>query len=155
MVALVSVLVMGALQEWRTDLKLAANFQAKAQCHRLAEAGIHYALGKLLAKEIAVTQSGRIIFGKEKARDYWLTDGSRQILQLPGSRIEVMITDEAGKLNLNKASPESLHKLLAAWEYPSEQARSITRSYFRLADWGPDLDGQESFPSLNPSGFHR
>jgi general secretion pathway protein K len=148
MVALVSVLVTGALQEWRTDLKLAANFQAKAQCHRLAEAGIHYALGKLLAREIAARNPEASLFGKEKAQEFWLTDGSRHILKLPGSRIEVMITDEAGKLNLNTASPESLQKLLAAWEYPSEQARSITEA---ILDWragAPGSGGKEFFRSL-------
>ena len=153
LVALVSVLVMGALQEWRTELKLAANFQAKAQCHRLAEAGIYYALGKILAKEIAVRNPEESFISKEKARDYWLTDGSRQILQLPGSRIEVMITDEAGKLNLNKASQEILHKLLAAWEYPSDQARSIIDAIFAWRTGALDLDGRRSFPSLTRPDF--
>jgi general secretion pathway protein K len=132
LVALVSVLVMGALQEWRTELKLTANFQAKAQCHSLAEAGVYYALGKILAKEIAVRNPEESFLSKEKASEYWRTDGSRQILKLPGSRIEIMITDESGKLNLNTVSQEILQKLLAAWEYPTDQARSIIDA---ILDW--------------------
>jgi type II secretory pathway component PulK len=148
LVALVSVLVMGALQEWRTELKLAANFQAKAQCHHLAEAGIYYALGKILAKEIAVHNPGESFLRKEKALDYWRTDGSRQVLKLPGSRIEVMITDEAGKLNLNTVSQEILQKLLSAWEYPYDQSKSIIEA---ILDWRTgafDFKGQGVFQSF-------
>lgn len=148
LVALVSVLVLGALQEWRTELKLAANFQAKAQCHRLAEAGIYYALGKILDREIAARNPEESFVSSEKAREYWRTDGSRQILQFPGNRIEVMITDEAGKLNLNRVSPEILQELLAAWEYPSDQAKSIVEA---ILDWRAgalDPDGRHFFPSL-------
>ena len=77
LVALVSVLVLGALQEWRTELKLAANFQAKAQCRRLAEGGVYYAIGKILAREIAARNPEASLLKDENSQEYWLTDGSR------------------------------------------------------------------------------
>ena len=45
---LISVLVLSWAQEWRTELKLASNFREAHKCQRLAEAGIYYALGKMM-----------------------------------------------------------------------------------------------------------
>ena len=50
---LISVLVLSWAQEWRTELKLASNFGEAHKCHRLAEAGIYYALGKLVIAKAA------------------------------------------------------------------------------------------------------
>ena len=53
--ALISVLVLSWGQEWRTELRLAANFREAHQCRRLAEAGVYYALGKLVSAKIEET----------------------------------------------------------------------------------------------------
>ena len=45
---LISVLILSWAQEWRTELKLASNFGEAHKCQRLAEAGIYYALGKMM-----------------------------------------------------------------------------------------------------------
>ena len=50
---LISVLILSWAQEWRTELKLASNFGEAHKCQRLAEAGIYYALGKLVAAKMA------------------------------------------------------------------------------------------------------
>src|SRR4030042_5563380 len=50
--ALISVLVLSWGQEWRTELRLAANFREVHQCRRLAEAGVYYAMGKLVSTKI-------------------------------------------------------------------------------------------------------
>jgi len=50
---LISVLVLSWAQEWRTELKLASNFGEAHKCQRLAEAGIYYALGKLVTAKTA------------------------------------------------------------------------------------------------------
>ena len=50
---LISVLVLSWAQEWRTELKLASNFGEAHKCQRLAEAGIYYALGKLMTAKTA------------------------------------------------------------------------------------------------------
>ena len=50
---LISVLVLSWAQEWRTGLKLASNFGESHKSHRLAEAGIYYALGKLVSAKKA------------------------------------------------------------------------------------------------------
>ena len=49
---LISVLILSWAQEWRTELKLASNFGEAHKCQRLAEAGIYYALGKLVDAKI-------------------------------------------------------------------------------------------------------
>ncbi len=146
LVALISVLVMGALQEWRTELKLAANFQAKAQCRRLAEGGVYYAIGKILAREIAARNPEASLLN-ENSQEFWLTDGRAHTLKLPVGRIEVIITDEAGKLNLNSASRESLEKIFTVWEYPSDQVKTMVEA---ILDWRTGAPGLKiNFSSLS------
>jgi type II secretory pathway component PulK len=147
LVALVSVLVMGALQEWRTELKLAANFQAKSQCRRLAEGGVYYGLGKILEKEMAVRKSDN----EENKTKFWLTDGGTNVVELPGSRIEIAITDEAGKLNLETTSQESLHMLFDAWGYPIDRVRNILQA---ISNWrAGTTNASDSCPSLPQKNF--
>src|SRR3989339_1756830 len=50
---LISVLVLSWAQEWRTELRLASNFGEAHKSQRLAEAGVYYALGKLLSAKKA------------------------------------------------------------------------------------------------------
>jgi len=141
LVALVSVLILGALQEWRTELKLAANFQAKAQCRRLAEGGVYYAIGKILAREIAA-RNPETPLQDANSQEFWLTDGSLHTLKLPVGRIEIVITDEAGKLNLNTASREDLEKLFNVWEYSSDQIRNMVEA---ILDWRTWTPGDKTF----------
>ena len=56
--ALISTMVLSWAQEWRTELKLAANYRDAHKCRRLAEAGIYYALGKLVTAKM--TESARL-----------------------------------------------------------------------------------------------
>ncbi len=46
--ALISAVIFGWAQEWRSEIRLAANFQGRQISRNLAEAGIHYALFKLM-----------------------------------------------------------------------------------------------------------
>jgi general secretion pathway protein K len=142
LVALVSVLIMGALQEWRTELKLAANFQAKAQCRRLAEGGVYYAIGKILAREIALRNPEASFLKDENFREFWPTDGSVHALKLPVGRVEIIITDESGKLNLNTAPREDLERLLSVWEYPTDQVKTMVDA---ILDWRAWTPGDKNF----------
>ena len=140
LVALVSVLVMGALQEWRTELKLAANFQAKAQCRRLAEGGVYYAIGKIIAREIAARNPRASLGQGENPQEFWFTDGRAYTLKLPVGRIEINVTDEAGKFNLNRATQESLERIFKIWEYPGDQVKNMVQA---ILDWRMGAPGSK------------
>ncbi len=84
--ALISVLVLSWAQEWRTELQLAANFREASQCHRLAEAGVYYALGKLLEAKSIETSTFNLNSQEAAAQlaAAWRGDRSPHQLKLPG-----------------------------------------------------------------------
>lgn len=132
--ALISVLVLSWGQEWRTELQLAANFREAHQCHRLAEAGVYYALGKLLETKILESQASAMDTQERVAKlaAAWQGDqGSRQ-LELPGGLVTIRVEDEGGKINLNRANEETLISLFNALEFPLEQVRIMVDS---IQDW--------------------
>ena len=108
---LISVLILSWAQEWRTELKLASNFGEAHKCQRLAEAGIYYALGKMMTAQ-AGESTGLQAIGpqtQEASGDLWLGDQRPHGLELPDGMVEVRIADEGGKINLNKAPEGLLH----------------------------------------------
>ena len=100
---LISVLVLSWAQEWRTELKLASNFGEAHKCQRLAEAGIYYALGKLVTAKTA-EMSGMNAVAPQTQGDsgaLWQGDQQPHVLELPDGMVEVRVGDEGGKINLN------------------------------------------------------
>jgi general secretion pathway protein K len=133
--ALISVLVLSWAQEWRMELRLAANFRESHQCRRLAEAGVYYALGKLVSVKVAETypqQSGGVLQEAESPADIWHGDQRPHRLEFPGGRVEVRLADEAGKINLNRANEETLANLFTVLQVPPERVRVMVDS---IQDW--------------------
>jgi general secretion pathway protein K len=153
---LISVLILSWAQEWRTELKLASNFGEAHKCQRLAEAGIYYALGKMMTAK-AGESTGLGAKGpqtQEASGDLWLGDQRPHGLELPDGRVEVKIADEGGKINLNKAPEGLLHNFFMALGLSEPQVRIMVDS---LQDWRslgsyPRLFGAKSayYLSLDP-----
>jgi len=135
--ALLSVVVLSWAQEWRTELRLAANFRDDRQCHHLAEAGIYYALAKL--KEARITELQRHPLESMDtitAPQPWIGDQRPHLLELPGGKVEVRVADEAGKINLNQAEPQMLKRLLEILGFPAARLPVMVDS---ILDWrSPD-----------------
>ncbi len=130
-VALLSVVLFSGAAEVRTGLQLAANYQEAQQCRYLAEAGIHYALGKLAV--LKLTEPARAF--KQEAGLFpgvWQADQSPHLIELPEGQVEVRIADEAGKLSLNLAGPESLARLFAALGYQENRVPALVAA---TLDW--------------------
>ena len=130
---LLSVVVLSWAQEWRTEIRLAANFRDDRQCHHLAEAGIYYALAKLTASKLAEqqTQSAQLQ-GTMPAPDPWNGDQQRHLLGLPGGQVEVRVADEGGKINLNKADPRILTSLFTVLGFSTLKVPVMVDS---ILDW--------------------
>lgn len=109
--ALISVLVLAWAQEWRVELKLTGNFKAVHQSRRLAEAGVYYAIGKLMVTKVAESAS----YGQPVANpgSLWHGDQSPHILEFPEGQAEIRVADESGKINLNYAPGPVLRALFA------------------------------------------
>ncbi len=131
---LISVLVLSWAQEWRTELKLAGNFGEAHKCQRLAEAGIYYALGKLVTAKMeeAANQTNFDPTIRVAAADLWQGDQRPHTLELPDGRVEVRIGDEGGKINLNRAPEGLLRGFFTVLGLPEPQVRTMVDS---LQDW--------------------
>jgi general secretion pathway protein K len=153
---LISVLILSWAQEWRTELKLASNFGEAHKCQRLAEAGIYYALGKMMTAQ-AGESTGLKAIGpqtREASGELWLGDQRPHRLELPDGIAEIRIGDEGGKINLNTAPEGLLRDFFNGLGLPEPQVRTMVDS---LQDWRtrgdyPRLYGAKSayYLSLDP-----
>jgi general secretion pathway protein K len=145
--ALISVMLLGWGQEWRTELKLASNFRDAHQCRRLAEAGVYYALGKLVAARAAeaVQQPAGVQDFAAPPPDVWRGDQSPRVLELPGGQVEIRIGEESGKFNLNLANEQNLTNLFAILGYPPEKVATLAAS---IRDWRKPEAGSTAPPAL-------
>ncbi|MCL4501184.1 MAG: type II secretion system minor pseudopilin GspK [Deltaproteobacteria bacterium] len=147
--ALISVLVLSWAQEWRTELRLAANFREASQCRRLAEGGVYYALGKLIeTKSLEATLATPRASYETLAllADSWKGSQESHQIKLPGGIVEVRVEDEGGKVNINQASETELATLFSALEFPRGQIPTMVDS---VLDWRsrgdqPRLNGAKS-----------
>ncbi len=132
---LISVLVLSWAQEWRTELLLAANFREATQCHRLAEGGVYYTLGKIMETKILETGFNTPSVSAEAAANLgaaWRGRQESHQIKFPGGTVQVRVEDEAGKLNINQASEATLTALFTVLEFPPEQVRIMVDS---ILDW--------------------
>jgi general secretion pathway protein K len=131
---LISVLVLSWAQEWRTELKLASNFAEAHKSQRLAEAGIYYALGKLMTVKTAEMTGVTVMRPQTQgvAGDLWQPDQRPHVLELPDGTAEVRIADEGGKINLNQAAEMVLNNFFTQLGLPELQVRTMVDS---LQDW--------------------
>jgi general secretion pathway protein K len=130
---LISVLVLSWAQEWRTELKLASNFSETRKNQALAEAGIYYGLGKLVAAKNAEMSTYRVNAPQAQgSEDLWQGDQRLHELELPGGIVDIRIADEAGKINLNTAPEQLLQGFFAQLGLGEPQVRAMVDS---IQDW--------------------
>jgi general secretion pathway protein K len=131
---LISVLILSWAQEWRTELKLASNFGEAHKCHRLAEAGIYYALGKLVIAKTAEADRLKTVRSQpqEIPAGIWEGDQRPHRLELPDGTVEIRISDESGKINLNFAPEMLLSRFFAVLGVAEPQIRTMVDS---ILDW--------------------
>jgi len=146
--ALISVLILSWAQEWRMELRLASNYREASQCRRLAEGGVYYALGKLVAAkqaEMNAATSGQPL----APGSVWCGDHRPYQVQLPEGQVEIRLEDEGGKINLNRAPGDLLYKLFLALRVPPEQIRVMVDS---IQDWRSG--GEQPRPYGAKSAFY-
>jgi general secretion pathway protein K len=131
---LMSVLVLSWGREWRTEVTLSANFLEVRKSRHLAEAGIYYALGKLVRARAAETarQTDFVRQKSEGNQDIWRLDQQPRILRFPTGEVEVRIADEGGKINLNQATEEILFRLFSVLGNSELQCRTMVDA---IIDW--------------------
>jgi general secretion pathway protein K len=154
--SLISVLVLSWAQEWRTELKLASNFGEALTSQRLAEAGIYYALGKVVTAKVAELKEFQDNAPQSQVAsgDLWQGDQRPHRLELPDGTVEVRIADEGGKINLNQAPEALLRNFFTMLGLTELQIRTMVDSIldWRTKEASPRPYGAESayYLSLDP-----
>lgn len=99
------------------ETAIISGLKEKAQASALAEAGIHYAVLKLLSND----QGQR-----------WQGYNSLYEIDYEGSRVRIQIADESGKIDINRADKEQLLRLLNSINVDESKADSLSDA---IMDW--------------------
>lgn len=93
---LVAAIAGAFILDTRTSARLTRNFLDNAEARALADGGVHLAVFEL---------------ARSDAETRWRRDGRLYQRVVPGGTLEIAVEDEAGKIDLNKASEELLEGL--------------------------------------------
>lgn len=113
---LLSLIALNISATSRIELKLAANLVEGAQRRHATDAGINWSLWSLLQSNTAG----------------WLADGSQRTLEFEDYQVQVAISDESGKIDLNQAHPLLLQGLFLAVGLDQREAESLADA---IQDW--------------------
>lgn len=130
LVVLLTVLAMGLSYSSRTMTKSAGVLVESTRNRYLAEGAIQLVLGNLLERQ---------------ATRRLLADGEALDVELADALIEVVVSDEAGKVDLNAARPELLVRLLYSLDVEQSQAEGLADAIadYRDSDELTRLKGAE------------
>lgn len=98
-VALLAVVTGSYAISVRTETTIVDNLVASAQARAAARTGVHMAVARLLDNNVA---------------ERWQTDGAEYDLEFLDARLRIAVTDESGKIDLNRARGELIGNLLRA-----------------------------------------
>ncbi|MCB1581949.1 MAG: type II secretion system protein GspK [Marinicella sp.] len=106
----------------------------KAQARFFAEAGLHRAVYELRNPD---------------PETRWIADGRSYEMELDGAKIEIKITDESGKIDLNQANEELLVGLFASVGVEFDEALALVD---KIKDW-KDADEEVSLAGAEDSDY--
>ncbi len=116
---LLAVIAAAFTTETRTEVTLARNLVENAKARALADAGVHAAILGLRHRE---------------AEKRWRADGTVYSLGSGEGEIAIVISDEAGKIDLNAAPDELIRGLLGAVGLEEGQAQALAAAIADFRD---------------------
>ncbi|RDD62008.1 general secretion pathway protein GspK [Ferruginivarius sediminum] len=135
---LMSLMAAGFLSETRTEVRATRNRAEVAEAEALADAGIYFAISRLLQDRTGVA-------GDTEEPVPVPADGRILEWTFGGGKVRLSLRDEMGKVDLNAAHPDVLWGLLQAVGVPRAEARVIAARILDFRD--PDdlsrVDGAE------------
>ncbi len=117
LLALLTVIASIATHTARSDALVVSSQKKSRQQYLLAEAGVQLALLNLLARD---------------ASERWLGDGEVYPFILHGGLVNISVSDEAGKININLATPALLRRLVQAVDVEPNKIDSLVDA---ILDW--------------------
>jgi len=113
LLALLGAQVTGA---GRAETRLAAALRSGAQLQAAADGAIYETIWHVL----------------DGSGDYWQPGAMTRVLDEPGGQVEVTVTDERGKLDINQAPPALLQALFTVLGADRATAQTVSNA---IADW--------------------
>ena len=114
---LISTIAGSLVHSTRTDLRIARNTIANAQARALADGGVYLAIGLLLESQ------------RDRDRRW---DGEAFTRTFADGSTTISVVDEAGKIDVNEASPDLLRELFLAHELPFDRSQALADA---VVDW--------------------
>lgn len=121
-VALLGVITGSYAISVRTETTIVDNLVASAQARAAARAGVHIAVAQLL---------------DGNATERWRTDGTEYDTEFLDARLRIAVTDESGKINLNRAQGELIGNLLRAAGVAEDRVETLVDA---VLDWRDEDD---------------
>lgn len=148
-VAILSVVVLEFSFGMRTELNMTRHFKDELQLYEMAEGGVHRAIVEMIYKrDPGVQQKRKTLKAEEIPADQmeWATDGKAYLLSFTGGNVEVRVTGEDGKVNINTVSESLLRKIVGNMGLEGDARDIVVDS---IMDWrDPDdfyrLNGAEN-----------
>lgn len=117
-VTLLTVIASSFLFAMRTETKIVSNGMARAKAEAAAEAAVHRALFE--------------VYKPFNDTERWHADGVTHVWQYAGAEISVMMQDESGKIDINRANDQLLRGLFLAQGAEADEASALIDV---IADW--------------------
>jgi general secretion pathway protein K len=121
-IVLLGVLALGLSKVSRNNALIARQLSGATQARHLAEGGAQVALANLLM----ASDEERL-----------LGDGEKFTLSFEQGKVELLLYNESGKIDINQASEALLVRLLTAHEVPLEKSEALAGA---IADWRDEDD---------------
>jgi general secretion pathway protein K len=137
---LLSVIVGEFCHAMRTEVNIARNFTEETRAYYIARAGVNIALNQLLKQQSR--PRGLAAAAEAVAEDPWRINRSMPAFSYGGGAFRARVTDEGGKVNINRAGPRLLRAMLSGFDLNEEERDIIVDS---ILDW---RDG-DNFHRLN------
>ena len=133
MVALLAVIVGEFCHAMRTEINITRNFKESAEGYYIALAGINRAVAELLIREHSKPE---VLPPEEETAETdereWRVGATISPVNFGTGEYKVIITNESGKININKANKKMLLMLLNAFDIDENEKDVITDS---ILDW--------------------
>jgi general secretion pathway protein K len=142
-VTILSVIVLEFCFAMRTEINITKNFKEEIQLYAIAEGGVQRAIAEMVYKsDPKIQQMRKALTGEEITADQkeWVADGRPYSLTFDQGVDELRIMSEAGKVNINTVSENTLRKIISQLGLEEETRDIVVDS---ILDW------------RDPDEFHR
>lgn len=121
--AILSIIAAAFLADTRSQGTIARNLMENAKAQSLADAGVYRAIAGILSIDPAIA---------------WRADGTAYQLSLGEGEVLITITDEGGKVDLNRAQDRLLRGLFEGFGMPENDAAALIDAIRDFADRDDD-----------------